>query len=524
MKQNLIAPALLAASLLSGTASAQVAERPKLVLVIVVDQFRYDYTTRFRADYHGGLARMLDQGAVFTDARYVHFPTVTAVGHSTVMSGATPSVSGIIGNDWYDRVAAKSVTSVSDDEAKLVGGVPGVTGSSPRKLLVSTFADELKMAGRAAKVVGISIKDRSAILPVGHTANGAYWFDNDSGHWVTSSYYTSDLPQWVQQLNAGHPTGKYLGADWLPLRAKEGAKPYCSLVAGKGDVPYCGSIEATPFGNELIEEMAEQALVNEQLGKHSGTDVLAVSFSSNDYAGHALGPDHPAIRDISIRTDILLGKLMDAIDAQVGAGNTLAVLTADHGVAPTPEDQAARNMPGGRIDPSAFAKSITNALNAKFGDGKWIVSDANNVIYLDYKTVADKKADPAVVRLAAADAARVFPHIARVYTRDALLEGDAPVDAVGRAVKLGFYGPRSGDVTPVPEPYWFFSTGSTGTTHSTPYGYDNHVPMLWLGSGIKPGVYNQSATVNDIAPTLAAIFAVETPSGSSGRILREILK
>ena len=310
----------------------------------------------------------------------------------------------------------------------------------------------------------------------------------------------------------------------MPLDAKEGAKPYCTLVAGKEDVPFCGSIEATPFGNELIEEMAEQALKNEQLGKHEGTDLLAVSFSSNDYAGHALGPDHPAIRDISIRTDILLGKLMDAIDAQVGTGKTLVVLTADHGVAPTPEAQAARKMPGGRIDSAAFAKAINKAVSAKFGDGKWVESDANNVIYLDSKLAADKKADLSAVRQAGADAARAFPHVARVYTRETLLEGDAAADSVGRAVKLGFYGPRSGDVTAVPEPYWFFSTSATGTTHATPYSYDNHVPMLWLGSAIKPGVYNQPVIVNDIAPTLSAIFAVETPSGSSGRILREILE
>jgi len=213
MKHELFASALIAALLAVGASDARAADRPKLVLVVVVDQFRYDYTTRFRDDYHAGLARMLDQGAIFTDARYIHFPTVTAVGHSTVSSGATPSVSGIIGNEWYDRTAAKSVTSVSDDDTKLVGGVPGTIGSSPRKLLVSTFADELKMAGRGGKVIGISIKDRSAILPVGHTADAAYWFDNDSGHWVTSDYYVRELPKWVQQINDARPTYKYLGGN-----------------------------------------------------------------------------------------------------------------------------------------------------------------------------------------------------------------------------------------------------------------------------------------------------------------------
>lgn len=496
--------------------------KPKLVLAVVIDQFRYDYLTRFRADYHAGLARLLDQGAVFTDAHYPQFPTVTAVGHSTFMSGATPSVSGIINNDWFDREAKRPVTSVSDETVKLIGGVPGASGSSPRRLLVSAFPDELKIAGKAGRVVSVSIKDRSAILPAGHMADAAYWFDGDSNHWVTSDYYVKALPTWVAAVNDAQPAYRYLGAEWLPLNAKPGEAPYCTLVAGSEKAPFCGSLEATPYGNELIEEFAEKALVNEGLGTHQGTDVLAVSFSSNDYAGHAYGPDHPAIRDISIRTDILLGKLLDLIDSRIGKGQTLVVLTADHGVSPVPEMNEQRRMPGGRLDASRIASELNQALVKQFGAGEWLLSAAGGAIYLNYETAAKNNANLVEVRRVAAATLRAVPHIARVFTSDALLAAEGAGDPIGHAIQLGFYATRSGDLTLLQEPYYLF--GASGTSHSTPYGYDTHVPVIFYGPGIRAGLQRGRVYVNDIAPTLASIFEVETPSGSSGRVLTEILQ
>lgn len=351
-------------------------KKPKLVLAVVVDQFRYDYLLRFRADYHRGIARLLEHGAVFVDAHYAQFPTVTAIGHSTFLSGATPSVSGIIGNEWFDRGSNRSVTSVSDDTTKLLGGVPEATGSSPHRLLVSTVTDELKMADAKSKVIGISVKDRSAILPGGHMADAAYWFDNKSNHFVTSTYYMKDLPAWVEKINQDQPIAKYLGAKWMPVDAKPGDKPFCSLTAGSG-IRYCGALEQTPFSNELLEDFAEKAIENEKLGMRESTDVLALSFSANDYVGHALGPDAPEVRDISIRTDQLLGKLLDFIDSKIGAGNTLVVFTADHGVAPVPEVNQARKMPGGRLDEATISAAIGDALSAKFGKGSWFLSDGS---------------------------------------------------------------------------------------------------------------------------------------------------
>lgn len=514
-----IAFALILAVLTSETASA--AGKPKLILAVVVDQFRYDYLTRFRADYHAGFDRLLTQGAVFTDAHHIHFPTVTAIGHATFLSGATPSISGIIGNGWYDRGANRSVTSVSDESTQLLGGVKGAIGSSPRRLLVSTVGDELKMAGKGTKVIGVSIKDRAAILPAGHMADAAYWFDSNSDHFVTSTYYMKELPEWVTTINSDRPIRKYLGVPWLPVNAKPGDRPFCSMAAG-GELPYCGAIESTPFGNELLEDFAESAIQHENLGGHDGTDILALSFSANDYVGHALGPDAPEVRDISIRTDQLLGKLMDFIDVRIGPGNCLVVLTADHGVAPVPEVNAARKMPGGRLDATRYSRSIAKVLTAKFGPGPWFVSDTGGFIYLNHVTLARNKADAREVRRIAAETARSLPHIARVFTRDELEKGEGTTDPVGRAVLLGFYESRWGDLAMLPEPYYIFS--SSGTTHGLPYGYDTHVPMIFLGSAIRPGVHHDRVAVNDIAPTLAALLEIETPSGSSGKILSGILK
>jgi predicted AlkP superfamily pyrophosphatase or phosphodiesterase len=497
------------------------APAPKIVVAIVIDQFRYDYLLRFRADYHAGFARLLEKGAVFTDAHYLHAATVTAVGHSTFLTGATPSISGIIANEWFDRASGQQVTSVSDPTTKLVGGIRSRSGSSPRRLLVSTVGDELKVRNPESKVVSVSIKDRSAILPGGHSADGAYWYDNDAASWVTSSYYHAELPDWAKKLNKENPQARYLGAKWLPFDAKnDTAKPLCTMVAGTDD-RFCGSIEATPWGNELIEEFAERALDGENLGKHAATDILAVSFSSNDYVGHAVGPDDPAVRDISIRTDRLLGKLLDAVEQRVGAGNMLVVLTADHGVAPVPEVNEQRKMPGGRLNPADYSGKIADALNKRFGEGKWFTS-SGGMLYFNRDLMRNQKLDPAVVERAAAEAALEQPHIARVYTRSQLASGNVQQDSISRAFTLGFFAQRSGDLFTLQEPYYLFD--ASGTTHGTPYDYDNHVPVIFLGPGIKAGSYSTRIAVNDIAPTLAEILKVEQPSGSIGRILSEILE
>jgi predicted AlkP superfamily pyrophosphatase or phosphodiesterase len=501
--KRILACALAAAGFL---AAAPI--RPKLVLAIVIDQFRYDYLTRFRSEYHAGLERLLTRGAVFTNARYEHFPTVTAVGHSTFLSGATPSLSGIIANEWYDREEGKSVTSVSDSATKLLGGTGA--GSSPHRMLVDTVGDELKMADETkSKVIGISLKDRAAILPAGHMANGAFWFDAKSGNFVSSTYYFADLPAWVQDFNNTRPADQYRGANWL------------SKVMPAGGATLYAAIDASPFANEMIERMAEIAIQAEQLGQRDVTDLLAVSFSANDYVGHATGPDSAEVHDISIQTDKVLERLFSAIDEKLGLDNVLVILTGDHGVAPLPEVDAQRKMPGGRLPAGIISKTVQAALVKKYGDGNWIVSSAEQSIYLNLELIAQKNLFAADVNRVAADAAAAIPHVFRVFTREQLIYGAALPDAVTRRVMNGYYARRGADVEVLLDPYWIFP--QTGATHGAPFGYDTHVPVIFMGPGIRAGRYDGAIAINDIAPTLATMLDVETPSGSVGRVLTEML-
>ena len=481
---------------------------PKLLVAIVIDQFRYDYLTRFGSEYTGGLKRLLTEGADFTNARYQHVPTVTAAGHSTFLSGATPAVSGIVGNEWWDRTTSTVVTSVSDTRTKLVGA-SGI-GSSPSRLLQSTIGDELKSSGKGGKVIGVSMKDRAAILPGGNSADGAYWFDAVSGNFVSSTYYLEALPLWVQDFNAGRPSDRFAELEWLEHKMPPAGPALNS------------AIEATPYSNELIQQFALRALAAEKLGTGSKVDVLTVSYSGNDYVGHRYGPGSAEVHDAARRVDLLIGDLIHAAEAQVGRGNVLVALTADHGVAPVPEENQKRKLPGGRVDVDRLHATLDLLLHNKFGGWNWITFAGEAGIYLNPETARTQKADMAAVEAVTADALRATPHVFRAYTRTQLLNGAIGQDQIGVDVRNGFNQVRSGNVILILEPYWIFS--DIGTTHSSPFDYDTHVPMLFFGSRIKAGRYNSNVAPNDIAPTLATILDIETPSGSSGRVLTEMLK
>lgn len=491
--------------------------KPKLVLMIVVDQFRADYLWRFREQYNGGFERMMRQGAMFVNAHYEHFPTVTAIGHSTILSGATPSVSGIVGNEWHDRATGKSITSVVDSSLKLLGA-PG-TASSPHRLLVSTLGDEMKSNGRGTpKSIGISIKDRSAILPVGRTADGAFWFDNKTGHFVSSTWYFPELPKWVAAFNDSRTANQWLNKSWVSIEDSK-AKPFEEMGTEPAE-KYYAKMQRTPYGNDLLEAFAEKAVEGEKLGQRGDTDLLSISFSSNDYVGHDFGPDDPRVRDIAIRTDRTLAKLFAFLDKKIGMANVLVAFTADHGVSPSAESQKARRMPGGRLSEPQMVEMVEKALAAQFGGTKWVVGRSGPTMYLNYDLMRQMKLDPKEVRAVAATALRAFPHIARVYTREDLLTM-APRDKVDRRVRAGFNEARGGDIYPVTEPY--FTYGKDAASHGSPYNYDSHVPLILMGPGLKAGRYATGAAVNDIAPTLATLLDVETPSGSSGRVLDEAL-
>jgi predicted AlkP superfamily pyrophosphatase or phosphodiesterase len=499
----------------------------KLVLLIAVDQFRADYLTRFEGDYKEGFTRLLTDGAVFTNAKLEHYPTVTAIGHSTMLSGAIPADSGIIGNDWFDRESGATVTSVSDTTVQVLGGGSKDSADSPRRLLVSTVGDELKMArsrpgaATSPKVIGISLKDRAAILPAGRGADASYWLDVTTGNFVSSSYYFPALPAWMTAFNQRKLPDSYVGKTWTLAEGKP-TEPH--VMPDKIGGPLYTAVFGSPFGNDLLLALAKETLAQEKLGQRGVTDLFTVSFSSNDSVGHKYGPDSPEVHDISIKTDATVGLLLAEIDKRVGLAHTLVMFTSDHGVAPMPEKNAERRMPGGRTDGPTLFDPIEQALQSRFGAGKWLLATAGTSPYLNYALIAEKKLDPVEVRRVAADAARTATkaHVARVFTRDQLLRAEITGDVVGRRVLRGFNQARSGDLEIVLEPFWI--RGTTGTTHGTPYNYDAAIPLILMGPGIRPGRYSDAVALNDAAPTISTILNIPMPSASAGRVLTEVLR
>jgi predicted AlkP superfamily pyrophosphatase or phosphodiesterase len=519
LRSILIAGAVLALSGEFADLRSQqtVRAEPRLVLLVAIDQFRYDYLTRFRDEYKGGLDRLLRNGANYVNASLEHYPTVTAVGHSTMLSGATPQTSGIVGNDWYDRDTGKNVTSVSDDSTQLLGGT-ATTGASPHRLLVSTVGDEMKRAHAArTKVIGISLKDRSSILPSGHRADAAYWYDTKSGTFVSSTYYFPALPDWVRAFDERRLPDKYAAAEWRFDATPEGVFKMPAEAGAK----LSAAVYASPFGNELLEQFVEEAVRKESLGQRDATDLLTVSFSSNDAVGHTYGPDSPRVHDLCLRTDRELGKLFEFLDRTIGMQHVLVILTADHGVMALPEQLQQDRMPGGRTDNAALFGPMQHALTARFGAGEWLLKTAGSSPYLNQSLIDEKKLDRAEVERVAASAMAALPHVARVYTREQLLHGEVTGDRFSERVVRSYNARRSGDLEVLLDPYWI--RGATGTTHGTPYSYDSHIPMIFMGPGIKPGRYVRPAALNDIAPSLSTLLNVEIPSGSVGRPLWEMM-
>lgn len=549
-------------------APATRAERPRLVLLIVADQFRYDYLERF-GDLLGskGLKRLLRDGASWIDTNFDHVPTYTAPGGATMMTGAYPAATGIIGNEWPDRETGKKVSSVSDDTAKLLAGGPAESGSSPRRLIASTVGDELRLATNdRAKVIGISLKDRGAILPAGRRANAAYWFSPQSGNMVSSDYYFKQLPAWVSDFNKTRPADKFFKAKWERLLPEAeylkragvdspswenigqtagdtNAFPHTITGGATGPGPdFYSAIEYSPFGNDLLGSFTEQAIKNERLGQDADTDVLAVSFSSNDYVGHRYGPYSQEVMDLTLRFDRQLGALLDFVDASIGLRNTLVVFTADHGVAPTPAHVLVLGLNNGHIKSSDVLKSIRAAINARYNPNRkspdptadyiyqysdhGTMTDAfiNNNLYFDRAALQRDGVSLEEIERLAGEAALTVPGIVRYFTRTQLQRGAVEAsDPIARRVMHGFYPRLSGDLILVGEPFQY-PVGAISATHGSPYSYDTRVPLLIMGSGIEQGSYFKAATPCDIAPTLAALLGIQPPSNVTGRILLEAVK
>lgn len=492
---------------------------PRLVLVIVVDQFRQDYTTRFRSEFTGGLKQMLSGGAVFVDAHQDHAPTVTAPGHTTVLTGSVPATSGIIGNEWFDRELGHTVTSVEDASTPLLDD-PSATGASPHNLIVTSVGDELRIAhASTSHVVSLSMKDRAAILMGGRMADAAYWFDPRIGGFVTSSWYRSQLPDWIARFNAQHLPQQSLGKSWRST-LHPGAAPFVQLPTAASAAFYA-AWSATPFSSEVLETLAAATLREEKLGQHATPDLLAVSFSANDALGHHVGPDAPEVEEMSVQTDRIIGNLIHAAEQQVGGRqNLLVVFTADHGVAPVPENNIARKLPGQRFDLAKLRDRVSSGLRARFGDGDWILFDEGLSVYLNRSLIAQHHLQQSAVEDEAARSLADFPGVARVYTRHEFLEHHAFESRLDDYMARGFFASRSGDLFILMQPYFIEAT--TGTSHGSPYNYDSHVPLIFYGWRIHPGVFAERTGISDVAPTLASILHIETPSGSIGHVLPQV--
>jgi hypothetical protein len=519
--------------------------RPRLAVLVFFDQLRGDYLTRwndlFAAD---GFRRLERDGAWFQNCNYTYSDTVTAAGHTSVAAGCSPCVHGIIDNDWYDCKAGEMVYCVTSDRYQRVppvsppkGGKKKAAGVSPDRLLAPTLGDALKEAtGGRGKVVSLSFKDRSAVLPAGHHPDACYWFDTSTGTFVTSTYYRDRPHPWVEEFNRGKPADRWLGRDWTRLRPDLDYERFSSpddqegegrgysqgrtfphpLTGGPLGSMYYPALYTSPFGNDVLLDLVKRAIDAEQLGKHAQPDLLCVSFSCNDPIGHVWGPDSQEVLDVTLRSDLIVRQLLAYLDADVGKGRYLLALTADHGVCPLPEVSRKRGRDAGRVPASLLTLQAPAFLDATFGagDGKdrWFAAASPPWIYLNRKLLEQRGLKSSQVEEAMAGWLRKQPGIAAVYTRTQLLAGVPADDSLGQMVRRSFFPERSGDLAIVLKPYWLFSSLFMQTTHGTPHAYDTHVPLLVYGPGIRPGTRQGPVSPQAAAAILAHGLGIALPA------------
>lgn len=528
---------------------AQPTNTPKLVVGIVVDQMRQEYLYRFERKYgDAGFKRMIGQGFSLKNAHYNYAPTVTGPGHASVYTGTTPAVHGIIGNDWYDKNLKKGVNCVGDERQKPVGS-DGNGDVSPWRLTTTTITDELELATqRRAKVIGVSMKDRGAVLPAGHTPDGAYWFDGTTGKFITSTYYKQGLPTWLEKFNAQNLAEKYLSQEWktaFPIeqykesgpddntyetKAKGKEKPtfpynLAELRKDNGNFDY---LISTPFGNDLLADLAIAAIDGEAMGKDEWTDMLTISFSSTDYVGHAMGPNSIEVEDVYIRLDKTIEALLSKLDAAVGKNQYVVFLTADHAVADVPSYLKDLKIPGDNLKTGPLRAGLIDYLKQYFPDKTVIEEFSGDQIFLNSEMFSADPRSSGVDYLVATELIRNYllrqDGIAEVYTRQMLTSADFGEAGIRGAVRRGFHTKRSGDLSIVLESGWTQGSNPFGTTHSSPYTYDTHVPILFYGFGVKGGSSVQYHTITDIAPTLSILMKIKFPSGCTGQPVAELLE
>ncbi|WP_262920528.1 alkaline phosphatase PafA [Hymenobacter sp. 5516J-16] len=542
-------------------------DRPKLVVGIVVDQMRYDYLYRYWSKYgRGGFRRLLGEGFSYENAHYNYVPTYTGPGHASIYTGTTPSVHGIIGNNWLVREEGKGTYVTEDKTVQAVGGSAAAGQQSPRHMLTTTITDELRLATNfQSKVIGVCIKDRGSVLPAGHAANAAYWYDGGNGAFITSTFYTQQLPEWVAKFNAENRAAKYLDQAWntlLPIAqytesspddvAWEGAfkgeaKPVfphdlptlsaAPTTAVKGNMEAAGEkaptatprnldlIRSTPFGNSLTLDFALEAMRAEQLGQRGQTDFLALSFSSTDYVGHQFGPNSIEAEDTYLRLDRDLERLFATLDKTVGKKQALVFLSADHGAAHSPNFLIDKKIPAGSVGPGLMRDSLQQQLVRLHGPGKWVLSYENQQVYLNRPLLREKNLDLYQMQREVAGIMLGYAGVTRALAAEDVQKSHWESGML-MYLENGYFPKRSGDVLVILEPGWLESYQypvNKGTTHGSSGSYDTHVPVVFWGWHVKHGQSSAPAKITDIAPTLARWLHIQEPDGCTGQPLPEVL-
>jgi predicted AlkP superfamily pyrophosphatase or phosphodiesterase len=542
-----IAVIFLAFTTVAAVAQTPKPDHPRLVVGIVVDQMRMEYLYRFAPKYgEGGFKRLMSGGFTLKNAHYNYVPTYTGPGHASVYTGTTPQVHGIISNDWYDKEAKKGVNCVGDDRQKPVGENSG-GAVSPWRMLTTTITDELKLSTQLrSKVVGVSMKDRGAVLPTGHAPDGAYWYEGKSGHFITSTYYLNELPGWLKKFNASNPVDKYLSHEWrtlLPIDQYTESGPDDSPYEKFNDkdkptFPYNlpelrvksgnGLIFRTPFGDDLLTDLAKAALEGEDLGKDDITDFLAISYSSPDAIGHAMGPNSVEQEDTYLRLDRNIQDLLNELDKSVGAGRYTVFLTADHAVAEVPQYMLDNSMPGDYLKMAKLETDLNTYLDKYFAGKKVIEEISNNQVYLNQDMFNSDPKSGGIDMLIATELISQYlmavPGVSQVYSKSILRQSDYGEQGMKGMIVRGYNHKRSGDIAFQLESGWLeHDASTTGTSHGSAYTYDTHVPVLFYGFGIKKGSSSQYHPITDIAPTLSVLLKIKFPSGCTGQPVSEIL-
>lgn len=540
MKKIKVISFLSMALLGCGTASAQQSnaaaiERPKLVVGIVVDQMRWDYLYRYQKRYtDGGFKRLLGEGFSCENTMIPYVPSVTAIGHTCIYTGSVPSIHGIAGNNFVKD--GKKVYCTDDDSVKPVGATSEAALMSPRNLWVSTIGDEMKIASNGrAKVVGVALKDRASILPAGHNPNGAFWFDDQTGCFITSSYYMDRLPKWVEAFNDKRLPEQYLSQKWNTLYPKntytesttdeneyengirEGVKATLPLNLPELYKKYgYGIIRNTPFGNSLTLDMAKAAIDGEQLGADDETDLLAVSCSSTDYIGHQVGTHAIETEDTYLRLDKAIADFLTYLDSKVGKGNYLVFLSADHGAMNNAAFLQDRRIPAGSWDASATAKKLNHVLAKEYPEAGDIVKTVMNYqVFFNRDVIKSKQLDFDNIKQTVVNVLKEDPSVLYACDMAKASTESIPEEVKSRIIN-SYNRERSGDVVIILKPN-FYAHGMKGTDHGAWNSYDTHIPLVFMGWGIKHGATTKQTFMTDIAPTIAAMLHVQAPNGCVGK-------